>query len=110
MSKNRSYVCKCRIFFTENRFQDESLFVYYMLENYYQNSRRYVKSLDSYQLIGLKSKNEDELTSDCEPFRYYFKNKNDQTKIKFEPCGAIANSIFNGIIDFVKEAVKNYSN
>ena len=68
-----------------------------MLENYFQNSRRYVKSLDSYQLIGLKSERDDELTSDCEPFRYQHVDKKDNTKVKYEPCGAIANSIFNGM-------------
>ena len=73
-----------------------------MLENYFQNSRRYVKSLDSFQLIGLKPKSDDELTKDCEPFRYSKIESNDgggesiKKYTRIEPCGSIANSIFNG--------------
>jgi hypothetical protein len=65
-----------------------------MLENYFQNSRRYVKSLDTYQLLG-RRKN-DELAPECEPYRYHLDDKNPNIKLKYTPCGAIANSIFNG--------------
>lgn len=80
----------------ETRFQDETLFVYYMLENFYQNQRRYVKSRDSDQLLGSAH---DYLSTDCEPFRY--QKTDDSLKVlKISPCGAVANSIFNG--DFIK--------
>ena len=98
--KNLAYKCTCRIHFTENSFQDETLHVYYMLDNYYQNSRRYVKSVDPVQLIGRiplsssasKEENNAELASDCEPFRYKIETN---VTYKYAPCGAIANSFFN---------------
>ena len=63
--------------------------MYYALSNFYQNHRRYVKSRDDNQLLGKSG----ELGSDCEPFAYVGV-KPDQTPIA--PCGAIANSMFNG--------------
>lgn len=41
------------------------IYVYYQLDNFYQNHRRYVKSRDNEQLFG-KYKNKDELTN-CDP-------------------------------------------
>jgi hypothetical protein len=80
-----------------------------MLENYYQNSRRYVKSLDPIQLIGLKSSVKEELTIDCEPFRYK-ENKREKTQYKYEPCGAIANSLFNDTFTiYYVQKIKNES-
>ena len=92
MILNEDYQCTCRIYFKETRFQDETLFVYYMLENFYQNQRRYDKSRDSDQLLG---STRDYLSTDCEPFRY--QKTDDPSKVlKISPCGAVANSIFNG--------------
>lgn len=91
MILNEDYQCTCRIYFKETRFQDETLFVYYMLENFYQNQRRYDKSRDSDQLLG---STRDYLSTDCEPFRY--QKTDDPSKVlKISPCGAVANSIFN---------------
>ena len=65
--------------------------MYYGLTNFYQNHRRYVKSRDDNQLLGdIRSK----VSADCEPFGY-FKNGS-EPKIPIAPCGAIANSKFNG--------------
>ncbi len=89
--KNISYNCKCRIFFQEDKFQDETLFVYYMIENFFQNHRRYEKSRDHEQLLGSRAKNY--LSKDCEPFRY---RKELNKMIKIAPCGSVANSLFNG--------------
>lgn len=62
--------------------------MYYGLTNYYQNHRRYVKSRDDNQLLGhLKS----EPSTDCIPFA-----KSNGTGVPIAPCGAIANSLFNG--------------
>lgn len=63
------------------------VFMYYGLTNYYQNHRRYVKSRDDFQLIGELSKTP---STDCIPYAY---NDNKQP---IAPCGAIANSLFNG--------------
>ena len=61
--------------------------LYYRLTNFYQNHRRYVKSLDSDQLKGADKKNDS--LGDCKPL-----DKNHDGK-PFWPCGLIANSIFN---------------
>lgn len=63
-----------------------TVYLYYGLNNFYQNHRRYVKSRDDYQLLGRLSDNP---SSDCDPFRI---NNNKP----IAPCGAIANSLFNG--------------
>lgn len=60
--------------------------MYYGLTNYYQNHRRYVKSRDDDQLLGRLSHTP---STDCDPF-----GKIDGKTIA--PCGAIANSLFNG--------------
>lgn len=64
---------------------DGDVYLYYNLENYYQNHRRYVKSRNDQQYLG-------DLTNvkDCAPFDY-----DPETKKPIAPCGAIANSIFN---------------
>lgn len=61
--------------------------MYYGLSNFYQNHRRYVKSRDDNQLLGNLDTSP---SSDCAPF-----HKDDAGKY-IAPCGAIANSLFNG--------------
>ncbi|KAL0578258.1 alkylphosphocholine resistance protein lem3 [Marasmius crinis-equi] len=66
-----------------------SVFMYYKLTNFFQNHRRYVKSLNSDQLRG-KGGDANKLDdSDCKPLGKTFDNK------AIYPCGLIANSIFN---------------
>lgn len=67
-----------------------TVYLYYGLTNFYQNHRRYVKSRDDSQLLG----REGILSTNCEPFDY--EHKEDGKKIPIAPCGAIANSLFNG--------------
>lgn len=67
---------------------------YYKLTNFYQNHRRYVKSLDSDQLKGKYRKPSDLQNGDCKPLA---QNTNG-TKAVY-PCGLIANSFFNGTIN-----------
>jgi len=62
--------------------------MYYGLTNYYQNHRRYVKSRDDEQLLGHLSQTP---SSDCDPFAY-----DPESRKPIAPCGAIANSLFNG--------------
>lgn len=69
--------------------------MYYGLTNFYQNHRRYVKSRDDNQLAGADIKSSDDLGSDCEPYLAYTDPITGQ-KIPYAPCGAIANSLFNG--------------
>ena len=61
--------------------------LYYRLTNFYQNHRRYVKSLDSDQLKGADKKNDS--LGDCKPL-----DKDPDGK-PYYPCGLIANSKFN---------------
>lgn len=87
--RNSSYSCKCRIEIDEKKFKKEPLMVYYMLDTYYQNHRRYVKSRDYDQLLGLTGR---PLTPDCEPYRYA---QSGEHLVSYAPCGAVANSFFN---------------
>jgi len=82
------------------------VFIYYELENFYQNHRRYVKSRDDKQLLGNK-KIADGVNTDCQPFDKCKKgdgecmNGNDTNlpdETPFLPCGAIANSLFSDVI------------
>lgn len=71
---------------------DNTVLLYYKLTNFYQNHRRYVKSLDSDQLLG---KHVDASTlnkGDCAPLAL---SPTNSSQIVY-PCGLIANSMFNG--------------
>ena len=67
------------------------VFIYYSLTNYYQNHRRYVKSRSDTQLRGADISYSSLLSSDCAPFI-----GNSTSSKAYAPCGAIANSLFNG--------------
>jgi len=65
-----------------------SVLLYYKLTNFFQNHRRYVKSLDTDQLKG-KGKSAHDLDSgDCQPVT-------STNGLPIWPCGLIANSLFN---------------
>lgn len=66
-----------------------AVFLYYRLTNFYQNHRRYVKSLSLDQLKGVFVSNASVEGSTCDPLQL-----NDEGKAYF-PCGLIANSLFN---------------
>ena len=66
--------------------------LYYRLTNFYQNHRRYVKSLDTDQLMGKALSNQSVSNSECNPLRLNADGK------AYYPCGLIANSIFNDTI------------
>ncbi|KAJ7445817.1 cell cycle control protein [Mycena galericulata] len=65
-----------------------TVFYYYKLSNFFQNHRRYVKSLDSDQLKGTGVSNTTLQNGDCNPLA----TLNGKA---IYPCGLIANSIFN---------------
>ncbi|XP_027100987.1 ALA-interacting subunit 3-like [Coffea arabica] len=67
------------------------IYVYYQLDNYYQNHRRYVKSRSDQQLRDRDSEND---TSACKP--------EDKTAngLPIVPCGLIAWSLFNDTYSF----------
>ena len=62
---------------------------YYRLTNFYQNHRRYVKSLDSDQLKGDAVPASTIKSGSCDPLRL------DSSGKPYYPCGLIANSLFN---------------
>lgn len=64
------------------------VYLYYELANFYQNHRRYVKSRSDKQLAGTFYTESSQL-SDCDPLRTL------NGKL-LNPCGLIANSVFNG--------------
>jgi LEM3 (ligand-effect modulator 3) family / CDC50 family len=69
-----------------------NVYLYYKLTNFYQNHRRYVKSLDTDQLKGNAKSNSTIDGSSCDPLELDHNGK------AYYPCGLIANSIFNDTI------------
>ncbi|KAJ6618249.1 transcription regulator [Mycena sp. CBHHK59/15] len=67
---------------------DPSVLFYYKLTNFFQNHRRYVKSLNSDQLKGQGVSNTTLENGDCKPLA----TLNGKA---IYPCGLIANSVFN---------------
>ncbi|KAI8943760.1 hypothetical protein NX059_001736 [Plenodomus lindquistii] len=63
--------------------------MYYRLTNFYQNHRRYVKSIDTDQLKGKRRSASDISDGDCGPLDIAPNGK------PYYPCGLIANSMFN---------------
>ncbi|KAJ9086112.1 alkylphosphocholine resistance protein lem3 [Entomophthora muscae] len=82
----------CKISFTLQEEIQGPIFVYYQLSNFYQNHRRYVKSVSYSQLSG-EAVTASNLYSDCNPII-----SNTTTNKIVYPCGLIANSIFNDTI------------
>eukprot|EP00899_Mesostigma_viride_P017510 jgi/Mesvir1/25760/Mv01937-RA.1 len=68
---------------------DGPVYLYYELENFYQNHRRYVKSRSDAQLRNDKPKD----VSTCDPQDYLYGVENDTNLIN--PCGLVAWSFFN---------------
>ncbi|KZP00894.1 Lem3/Cdc50 [Calocera viscosa TUFC12733] len=81
----------CTIAFDVPADMGPSVFVYYKLTNFFQNHRRYVKSLDSNQLQG-KAPDASALSKgNCAPL-------DSINNLPIYPCGLIANSIYNDTI------------
>lgn len=80
---------ECSVSFTLPKTFKAPVFLYYRLTNFYQNHRRYVKSMSSGQLNG-EALSANDLSSDCSPLV-----TNDDGLVYY-PCGLIANSMFNG--------------
>ncbi|KAF8226231.1 cell cycle control protein [Tricholoma matsutake] len=67
---------------------EHTVLFYYKLTNFFQNHRRYVKSLDSNQLKGTAVSTKTLDGGDCKPLSTI-------NGIAIYPCGLIANSLFN---------------
>lgn len=90
------------------------VYVYYQIDNYYQNHRRYVKSRDWLQLGG-KYKPVEKL-GDCDPVitvgdmwphqRKSVSGKDLSPKEPAMPCGLVAKSVFNDTFELKDEKGK----
>lgn len=81
---------KCTLTFDIPEEMSAPVLLYYRLENFYQNHRRYVQSYYDKQLLGNDVKFPDVEASSCQPLAI-----NDTLHKAIYPCGLIANSIFN---------------
>lgn len=86
---NASEAKQCFIRFDVPADLDPTVLLYYKLTNFYQNHRRYVKSLNTDQLRGKAVSFSDLKNSDCKPLAT-------NGSLIIWPCGLIANSVFNG--------------
>lgn len=89
----------CQRTLTVTKDMKQPIFVYYQLNNFYQNHRRYVKSRNDAQLSDASKANE---TSLCDP------EKTTKDGLPIVPCGLIAWSLFNDTYSF-KHNSKNLS-
>ncbi|KAI7739596.1 hypothetical protein M8C21_022621, partial [Ambrosia artemisiifolia] len=71
------------------------IFIYYQLDNFYQNHRRYVNSRSEKQL---RDPDEADETDDCKPIN----NLNGNEDAPIVPCGLVAWSLFNDTYKFFK--------
>lgn len=101
---------RCMISFSVPNEMDGGVFLYYRLTNYYQNHRRYLKSMDYMQLMN-KPRTPDQLGSgQCKPL-----GRDPNTGKGIYPCGLIANSVFNDtfgdpqLLDAQGQVVRNYT-
>ena len=90
----------CNVTFVIDRDIDVPLYLYYELTNFHQNHRQYVESKCMDQLVGKEAplkKQEQE----CK-----YKLMNSMNTKRLNPCGLIANSLFNDVFTLTND---NYS-
>lgn len=86
---SQNQATRCNITFNINEEMEGPVYLYYGIDNFYQNHRRYVKSRDAEQLQGtIKSKSD---LDNCDPLT-------ENGNLLLNPCGLIANSLFNDVI------------
>mmetsp|Transcript_43004 Transcript_43004/g.30984 ORF Transcript_43004/g.30984 Transcript_43004/m.30984 type:complete len:233 (+) Transcript_43004:19-717(+) len=87
---------------------ESPIYVYYQLENFYQNHRRYVKSRDYQQLMG-EVRTVDEITTSCDPIitnadlaagTTSFNGTPLDPDSAANPCGLVAKSVFTDRYQF----------
>jgi hypothetical protein len=85
----------CNITFTIDEEMEGPVYLYYGIDNFYQNHRRYVKSRDPSQLQGTVQAKSD-VKDSCDPLL-------ENGDLLLNPCGLIANSFFNDVITLVND-------
>jgi hypothetical protein len=82
----------CTLTFDILKDMEGPVLVYYEIENFHQNHRTYEQSRDDWQLLGASEQTQ--LQKDnCAPL-------NKLGNITLNPCGLIANTMFNDVIEF----------
>ncbi|XP_048230444.1 putative ALA-interacting subunit 2 isoform X2 [Ricinus communis] len=90
--KDTSVPKNCTRVLKVHKYMKAPIYIYYQLDSYYQNHRRYVKSRSDQQLLhGLKYND----TSSCKP-------EESNKGLPIVPCGLIAWSLFNDTYTFVR--------
>eukprot|EP00253_Pinus_taeda_P000601 PITA_00601 len=72
------------------------IYIYYQLDNFYQNHRRYVASINNDQLMYADSGN---TTTGCDP------EATTENNLSIIPCGLIAWSLFNDTYNFSRRGI-----
>lgn len=87
---------RCNVTFSSTRQMNPPVYFYYQLENYFQNHRRYVASRSDDQLRGFVISN----SAVCAPADSIPSGApyNQNTSLILNPCGLIAQSMFNGTV------------
>lgn len=93
--------CICSIPFKLDEDFDGQVSMYYGLSNFYQNHRRYRKSKDADQLLGMLS---EKPNNSCQPFQY---DGDYGLSNPIAPCGAIANSMFSDTLNIKWNDIAN---
>lgn len=86
----------CSLDFVLDRDMEPPIMIYYQIENFYQNHRKYFMSRDDSQLLGSTTQT-NIAEKQCAPLNE-LKNKNTGVMTKLNPCGLIANTLFNDVI------------
>ena len=104
-------VNECKVTLSIDTDIQAPIYVYYQLENFYQNHRRYVKSRSNEQLLGNELAVDSAEIKDCDPIitnkqLEFTHNVNgtllDPAAAAF-PCGLVAKSFFNDTFSLFKE-------
>ncbi|XP_071690122.1 putative ALA-interacting subunit 2 isoform X3 [Rutidosis leptorrhynchoides] len=94
--KNASMPKSCHRYLKVHKPMKAPIYIYYQLDNYYQNHRRYVKSRSDDQLLHGLGYNK---TSTCEPLAL-------ENGLPIVPCGLVAWSLFNDTYSFSRGTKK----
>ncbi|GAM25935.1 hypothetical protein SAMD00019534_091100 [Acytostelium subglobosum LB1] len=81
----------CNITMNIPKKMESPVYMYYGIEKFYQNHRRFVKSRNDDQLRGMMVTDMKKLKEDCEPFT----SLNGTLDTVYLPCGLVARSMFN---------------
>eukprot|EP01001_Neometanema_parovale_P006218 NODE_2592_length_1384_cov_138.449643_g2464_i0.p1 GENE.NODE_2592_length_1384_cov_138.449643_g2464_i0~~NODE_2592_length_1384_cov_138.449643_g2464_i0.p1 ORF type:complete len:390 (-),score=99.64 NODE_2592_length_1384_cov_138.449643_g2464_i0:213-1331(-) len=102
-------VSECWVEITVDKEMEAPVYMYYKLENFYQNHRRYAKSRSDTQLAGNDVSSSD--IDDCEPFRWVGdkQGKSGFERYLYAPCGLIAWSMFNDSFAVYKAPTADFS-